>query len=138
MISIIIGISSGLLLIVSFILLKNFDKPLIYGLNLAVIGFLYIGFTWSDLSSLIITCVQGLLFFLLAYYGVRKSIYILAIGFFLHGGWDLVYPFFDTPGLIPPGYDLFCSSLDFTVGIYLLILAKKAGTTLKLKTVQKG
>lgn len=138
MIPLIIGISSGLLLIVTFILLKNFDKPLIYGLNLAVIGFLYIGFTWSDLSSLIITCVQGLLFFLLAYYGVRKSIFILAIGFLLHGGWDLVYPFFDMPGLIPPGYDLFCSSLDFTVGIYLLILAKKAGASLKLKTIQKG
>lgn len=138
MIPLIIGISSGLLLIVTFILLKNFDKPLIYGLNLAVIGFLYIGFTWSDLPSLVITCVQGLVFFLLAYYGIKRSIYILAIGFFLHGGWDLVYPLFDTPGLLPPGYDLFCSSLDITVGIYLLILAKKVGATVKLKAAQKG
>jgi hypothetical protein len=131
MISLIIGISSSILLIVLFVFLKQFDKQVIYGLILAGIGFLYMGFTWSDLGSLIINAIQALVFLVLAYYGVKKSIYILALGYFLHGTWDLIYSYFDQPGLIPPHYDVFCLSFDFIVGIYLLIFARKTRSTFK-------
>lgn len=46
-----IGISSGLVVIFLFILLKQFDKKLIYGLILCGIGFLYVGFTWTNLQA---------------------------------------------------------------------------------------
>lgn len=132
MIPAIIGVSSGILLIVLVVILKQFDKKLIYGLTLMGIGFLYIGFTWSDLASLILCSVQGFVFFVLAYYGIKKSIYILAVGYFLHGSWDLVYSLFDKPGLIPPHYDVFCLTIDFTIGIYLLIFARKVESTYKI------
>jgi hypothetical protein len=93
---------------------------------------LYIGFTWSDLASLIINATQALVFLVLAYYGVKKNIYILAIGYFLHGTWDLAYSHFDELSLIPPHYDVFCLSFDFIVGIYLLIFARKARSTFKI------
>lgn len=125
MIPLIIGITSSIFLIGLFILLKKFDKPLVYGLILVGIGFLYVGFTWSDLESLIISSVQAIVFLFLAYYGIKKSIYILALSYILHGAWDLVYSFFDTPGLIPPQYDVFCLTFDFIIGIYLLIMGRK-------------
>ena len=50
---VIIGISSGLLVILIFALLKRIDKPTIYGLILSGIGFLYVGFTWSDTEAFI-------------------------------------------------------------------------------------
>jgi len=124
MISLIIGISSALFLILLFVILKHFDKQVVYGLVLAGIGFLYIGFTWPNLNSVIINAIQMLVFLLLAYYGIKRSISILAIGYFLHGGWDLAYDYLGQPDLIPPHYDVFCLSFDFTIGFYLLILAR--------------
>lgn len=122
MASIIIGISSGLLIILLFNILKGFDKKLIYGLILCGIGFLYVGFAWTDISSLIITAVQAIFFLFFAYYGVKRNLYFLAAGYFLHGLWDIMYDLLRLPNLIPPHYDLFCLSIDFTIGIYLVIL----------------
>ena len=121
MIPVFIGIASGLVTILLIALLKLRDTKLIYGLVLAGIGFLYVGFVWTDLKALVINAVQAVSFVLLGYFGVRKSGYLLAAGYFLHGCWDLVYNFLATPGLVPPHYDWFCSSLDFTIGIYLLL-----------------
>jgi len=121
MLPVLIGLSVGLLLIVSFTFLKTFDKAIIYGLALAAIGFLYVGFCWESFSSLVITCLQAVFFLFLAYFGIRKNIGILALGYFLHGLWDLVYPFFQhATDHIPPHYDLFCMSIDFMIGAYLL------------------
>ena len=125
MTSAIIGISSGLLIILLFGILKQFDKKVIYGLILSGIGFLYVGFAWTDLQALIVNSIQAVVFLFLAYYGIKKSVYILAAGYFLHGCWDIAYHFFNEPGLIPPHYDLFCLSIDFTIGIYLAVLNKR-------------
>jgi hypothetical protein len=122
MISIIVGISSGLATILLISILKSLDKKLIYGLILSGIGFLYVGFTWTDKLSLFITAVQALFFLLLAYYGMKKNLLLLAAGYFLHGLWDLAYDLIRLPDLIPPHYDLFCLSIDFTMGIYLVVL----------------
>jgi hypothetical protein len=121
MIPIIIGISSGLLVILIIALLKQVDKPVVYGLILSGIGFLYVGFTWSDTRALIITCVQAVFFLFIAWYGIKKSLYILGTAYFLHGIWDLAYNFFPGSNLIPPHYDLFCLSIDFTIGAYLIV-----------------
>ncbi|HMC85142.1 MAG TPA: DUF6010 family protein [Chitinophagaceae bacterium] len=120
--SIIIGISSGLLVILSIMLLNKLDKKVIYGLILSGIGWLYVGFTWSDLKSVIITTIQAIIFLFIAYYGVKRSLYIMAAGYFLHGLWDLAYDLFPDNHLIPPHYDLFCFSIDFTMGLYLLVV----------------
>jgi len=124
MTAIIIGISSGLLTIFLLALLKQLYKRLLYGLILAGIGFLYVGFVWTDLNQLVGNSIQAILFVFLAYYGVKRSIYILAAGYFLHGAWDLVYDLMASPGLIPPHYDWFCSTLDFTIGIYIVLFKR--------------
>ena len=118
MTSIIIGISSALLTILFIAILKQLDKTTMYGLILSGIGFLYVGFVWTDLQAFVLNSIQAIVFVFLAYYGMKKSIYILASGYFLHGGWDLAYSIIQEPGLIPPHYDLFCSFLDYTIGAY--------------------
>ena len=129
MIPVVIGFVSGLLVILIVYLIKQSDKAIMYGLILSGIGFLYVGFTWSDTTALILNCAQAVFFLLIAAYGIRKDIYILAVGYFLHGIWDLVYNLFPGSSLIPPHYDLFCLSIDFTIGLYLLIFRYR-----KLKT----
>ena len=122
MIPLIIGISSGLLVILIIALSKALDEPIIYGLILSGIGFIYVGFTWSDTRALIINCAQAVFFLFFAWYGIKKSLYILGGGYFLHGIWDLVYNLFPASSLIPPHYDLFCLSIDFTIGAYLILI----------------
>ena len=125
MIPAIIGIALGLLIVLMMLFLKVPDRRIIYGLILTGIAFLYVGFTWSDTTALIINGAQALFFVFLALYGIKKSVNILAAGYFLHGIWDLAYDFLPGSSLIPPHYDLFCLSVDFTIGIYLLIAMRK-------------
>lgn len=124
MIAAIIGVSSAFIIILMFVLLGQFDKKLIYGLILSGIGFLYVGFVWTDIHSVIINAIQAVFFLFLAYYGVKKSVYLLGFGFFLHGSWDIAYTFFRDPALIPPHYDMFCSTLDFVLCMYIIVFKK--------------
>jgi len=126
MTALIIGISSGLLTIIIFVLLKQFDKKLVYGLILTGIGFLYVGFAWMNLQALIVNCAQAIFFLFFAYYGVKKGFYLLAAGYFLHGTWDIVYHLFQDTSLIPPDYNLFCMSIDYIIGFYLLWIGYRA------------
>src|SRR5438874_550295 len=97
MIPLIIGISSGLLTILIVAILKLLDKTTIYGLILSGIGFLYVGFVWTNFQAFIVNAIQAIAFLLMAYYGVKKSVAILALGYFLHGCWDIAYSFFEAP-----------------------------------------
>lgn len=125
MTQVIIGILSGFLIIVLLVFFKYPEKKIIYGLILSGIGFLYVGFVWQNLQLLVLNSIQAVVFLFLAYYGIKKNIFILAMGFFLHGCWDIVYNYMIVPGLIPPHYDLFCLSLDFTICAYLVVLNKQ-------------
>jgi len=122
MLAILTGIVTGIIIILSLGMFSRLDKLTIYGLILAGIGFLYPGFTWSDSLAFLINAIQAVFFLLLAYYGIKKGLHILAIGYFLHGSWDLLYHLFSDISLIPPQYAAFCSSLDFIIGFYLLYL----------------
>lgn len=122
---ILIGISTALLQIVLFELFKQFKKDHIYALTLSGIGFLYVGFTWTNTQTVIIASIQAIIFLFIAYYGLVKKSYILAAGYFLHGLWDISYNIWQDTSLIPPHYDWFCLSLDFTVGIYLTLKVLK-------------
>jgi hypothetical protein len=122
MIAALIGTLSGILVILIIALLKQLEKSTVYGLILVGIGYLYVGFSWSDIPSLVITFIQSVVFLFLAYFGIKKNTYFLIAGYFLHGGWDLLYDVFPGRGLIPPHYDWFCLSVDFTIGLYLLLI----------------
>jgi len=127
MIPAIIGIGGGFIVMMIFTVLRKADKPTMYGLILSGIGFLYVGFTWTDLPSLLVCCVQAVIFVFIAHAGTQRSMNFLIAGYFLHGLWDLVYTLFDGPKLIPPGYDIFCLSIDFTIGFYLIFLRYRMG-----------
>jgi hypothetical protein len=117
-----IGSISGLLIILIIARLKCLDKSIMYSLILTGIAFFYVGFTWTDRISLLICSLQVILFIFIAYFAVNKYFYILPTGYFLHGLWDLAYSFFQSSNLMPPQYDTFCITIDFSIGFYLVLL----------------
>ena len=119
----IIGFLGGLASIFTIIALK-LNKTIMYALILCGIGFLYVGYTWRDTPTLIVTCVLALVFLFLAYFGAKKNIFYLIAGYFLHGIWDFFYDSLFSSALIPPHYDWFCLTIDFTMGLYLLVVRK--------------
>jgi hypothetical protein len=121
MIALTVGIGFGLFVILTIKLLRSLDEQVIYGLILAVIGFLYVGFTWMNVDVFLISAVQSILFLFIAHYGVKTSMLWLAGGYFLHGFWDIAFTLFGSEGSIPPHYDVFCLAIDFTIGIYLIM-----------------
>lgn len=131
--AILIGLSSSLITIFIFTYLKRIDKNTIYGLILMGIGFLYVGYTWTDINAAIISGLQALFFMSLAYLGIRKSYLFLVAGYLLHGLWDFFYPYFASPELLPPDYDYFCFTYDVIVGIYLLVINFQTNRSHKLK-----
>lgn len=121
-----IGLVSSLITILIFTFLKRIDKNTIYGLILMGIGFLYIGYTWTEINTAVMSLVQALFFMVLAYLGIKRSYWFLVVGYLLHGLWDFVYPLVANPDLLPPDYDYFCFTYDFIVGLYLFIINYRA------------
>ena len=126
MIATLIGLVSSLVTILIFTFLKRVDKNTIYGLILMAIGFLYIGYTWTDFETAILSFMQAMFFMVLAYLGIKRNYWFLVAGYFLHGIWDMIYPLVANPDLLPPDYDYFCLTYDFIVGFYLMILNYRA------------
>ena len=117
-----IGLSSSLLTILIAAFFKRLDKSVFYGLILSGIAFLYVGYTWTNMTEVIMNILQAVFFVLLAYFGIKKNLYFLIAGYFLHGLWDLIYGHVGNVSLLPPHYDLFCLTYDFVVGFYLFML----------------
>jgi hypothetical protein len=122
MIAALIGLSGSLITILIFTLLKRIDKITVYSLILMGIAFLYIGYTWTNIEIAIMSFLQAVFFMVFAYYGLKKNLYFLIAGYFLHGVWDFMYSYVGNSDLIPPDYDWFCLTYDFVIGFYLIIL----------------
>ena len=91
--------------------LRFLEKRLIGALTLVGIAFIYIGFSWNDIPSLIYSIIAVVVFFALSYFGYKGNFLLIIIGLILHGIWDLLFPFLSSSA--PEGYDIFCLTIDF-------------------------
>lgn len=120
MIAVSLGLLLGAIVILGIRLIPFSQKSILYALVLSGIGFLYVGYCWTDVQLLMLTCVQAIFFLMLGYYGIVKNPKFLIAGYFLHGCWDVAYHYFFDATLVPPAYDLFCLTIDFVIGFYLI------------------
>ena len=111
-----IGVFTTITIIGILEIFKSLDKRLLGAFTLGGIAFIYVGFAWTDLPSLIITVFAVALFLALSYLGYKKNFYFIIIGLMLHGLWDILYPLFSDTA--PKGYDIFCITIDLLLPIY--------------------
>ena len=97
---------------------RSIDLKFYASLNLAVIPFIYIGFSIHP-QSLMLTIPTALLFILFAYLGYKKNYLFTVVGLALHGLWDVIFPFVST--VAPHGYDVFCITVDILLALYFYV-----------------
>ena len=111
----IIGFSVTAAIIAFAEIFRKIDLKFFASLNLAVIPFIYIGFS-IDPYVLFLTVPAASLFLLLAYWGYKKNYLLIVIGLALHGLWDVFFP--HVSSVAPHGYDVFCITIDVLLALY--------------------
>jgi hypothetical protein len=122
---IVIGVVLCTIVIIFLESFKSLDKRLFGALTVVGIAFIYVGFAWSDLHSLIIVAIVVVPFVALSYYGQTKNFNLIVLGLLLHGVWDMVFPRFSS--VVPKGYDIFCLTADLILAAYFYVRFNKIG-----------
>jgi len=117
----IIGLITSAAVIAFAEIFRKIDLKFFASLNLAVIPFIYIGFS-IDPHALMLTVPSASLFVFFAYWGYKKNYMLTVAGLALHGLWDILFPFVST--VAPHGYDLFCITIDFLLALYFYLKLK--------------
>ncbi|ULQ56236.1 hypothetical protein KJS94_16420 [Flavihumibacter rivuli] len=115
MIGFLIGFATAATIIAIAEMFKKLDLKFYASLNLAVIPFIYIGFSIQP-GALLLTVPAAILFLLFAYAGYKKSYLFTVIGLALHGLWDIFFP--HVSPISPSGYDIFCITIDIMLALY--------------------
>ncbi|TAH39890.1 MAG: hypothetical protein EYC69_12340 [Bacteroidetes bacterium] len=121
MIALSIGFITAAAIIAFAEIFKKIDLTFFASLNLAVIPFIYIGFS-IDPHSLMLTIPGASFFLFLAYWGYKKNYMLIVAGLALHGLWDVVFPYVSS--VAPHGYDIFCITIDILLALYFYLKLK--------------
>ena len=121
MIAFVIGLGVTAAIIGFAEIFRKIDLSFFASLTLAVIPFIYIGFS-IDPHALMLTIPGAAFFLMLAYWGYKKNYLLLVIGLALHGLWDFVFP--HVSSVAPPGYDVFCLTIDVLLALYFYLKLK--------------
>jgi hypothetical protein len=116
-----IGLCTTLAIIAFAEIFSKIDLKFFASLSLAVIPFIYIGFS-IDPHILILTVPAASLFLLFAYWGYKRNYILTVAGLVLHGFWDVVFPHVST--VAPHGYDVFCITIDILLALYFYFKLK--------------
>lgn len=114
-----IGLITTVVVIGLLEVLPFLEKRFVAALTLVGIAFIYIGFSWYDLPSLIYSILAVAVFFTLSYFGYKNKFILIVTGLALHGFWDLLFPFISSSA--PEGYDVFCLTIDFLLAFYFYV-----------------
>jgi hypothetical protein len=114
----IIGLGTTVATIAFAEIFRKIDLKFFASLTLAVIPFIYIGFS-IDPHTLLLTIPAASFFLMFAYWGYKKNYMLIVIGLALHGLWDVFFPFVSP--VAPHGYDIFCITIDLLLALYFYL-----------------
>ena len=117
----IIGLCTTAAVIAFAEIFRKIDLKFFASLSLAVIPFIYIGFS-IDPYTLVITAPAASIFLFFAYWGYKKNYMFTVVGLVLHGLWDVFFP--HVSAVAPHGYDVFCITIDVLLALYFYFKLK--------------
>ena len=120
-----IGLSATVAIVAFVEIFRKIDLKFFASLTLAVIPFIYIGFSVHP-HALVLTIPAASLFLMFAYWGYKRNYMLIVVGLALHGLWDVVFPHIST--VAPHGYDVFCITIDVLLALYFYLKLKPIST----------
>ena len=124
-INILIGLGLGVITIMLHLMLSETRGLELTSFLLVLIGSVYYGFALlsKHKRAIIIEIVVASVFVMMGIFGLWFSHWILIIGLFLHGLWDILHHNSSIKLVrIPQWYIPFCATYDFTIALYLTVL----------------
>lgn len=128
LINILIGLGLGIVTIILHLILTETRRLELTSFLLVLIGSVYYGFALlsKHKRAMIIEIVVASVFVAMGIFGLWFSPWILIIGLFLHGLWDIAHHNSSIKLVeIPQWYVPFCATYDWVIAIYLTLVYLK-------------
>ena len=129
-----VGIAIAILIIVHFKRTRLETGKFAYAALLFTFPFYYLAFALfaQDYRAIPLEVIAGLLFFVLPVLSLKLNNFhkfnLLAIGYILHGVYDIAHQGLFVNLGTPTWWPEFCGSVDILLGVYLITLAFKYQT----------
>ena len=130
-IAFIIGVLISIAVILHFKKTRLESSQYAYSILLFTFPFYYFVFAiyGKDYAALPSEFIGGLLFFIIAISTIKINYFykfiLLAIGYILHGVYDVIHNLFFVNAGTPIWWPEFCGVIDLTIGLYLATLSLK-------------
>ena len=127
--ALIIGISISILVILHFKKRQLESSKFAYPILLITFPFYYFAFAvyGNDAKAIPLEFLGGLIFFIIPVLSLKLSDFykfnILALGYILHGFYDVIHNMFFINAGTPVWWPEFCGVIDIIIGLYLVSLA---------------
>ena len=92
-----------------------------YALALIIAASIYVAFSFlSQNTTWIFTEIIGVIIFsIIAFLGVKFSLWFLAIGWLIHPAWDLLIDNHNLTAFVPQWYPTVCIGYDIAIALYI-------------------
>ena len=92
-----------------------------YALALIIAASIYVAFSFlSQNTTWIFTEIIGVIIFsIIAFLGVKFSLWFLAIGWLIHPAWDLLIDNHNLTAFVPQWYPMVCIGYDIVIALYI-------------------
>jgi hypothetical protein len=128
MVAILFGILTALVVIILTVLLsKQFQKKLFAATMLCAIAFIYVGFALkgNTLNSIVLEVLVALVFYFVSMIGFVNNSRLIAYGILLHGVWDILHhQAWAIQTNVPHYWPSYCLVADLILGIYFVLYFK--------------
>jgi hypothetical protein len=141
LIPIVVGAVLGVLFVLAARAWTRGTGRLVLVVGLLVTALIYVGFALAAEDrnrSLAVEAFGVLLFGLLAWLGLRRSLWWLSIGWLGHVAWDVGLHLDRTLAAVPAWYPLFCVGFDLVVAGYLLGPASQSRPDSRFESERSG
>lgn len=131
MIALIIGVLVSVIIIARFKKTRLESNRFSYALLLFTFPFYYFIFSvyGNDYDALQLEFLGAIVFFIIAVLSLKVDVFysynLLAIGYVLHGVYDMTHSLFFINVSVPVWWPEFCGVIDIILGLYLINLAFK-------------
>ena len=102
-------------------------EPFIYSIGLIIAALFYVAFSVTGATTqwFMIEVIGLVVFTIIAVFGLRVSLWFLALGWAAHVSWDVLLHLVREQSFVPDWYPVACISFDLIIAAYIAAKLRK-------------